>query len=1043
MRWLIAWSLRFRLLVLALAAAIVALGVTQLRDMPVDALPEYAPPTVEIQTEALGLSAAEVEQLVTVPMEQDLLNGVAFLDDIRSQSVAGLSRILLVFEPGTDIFRARQVVAERLTQAHALPNVSKPPQMLQPLSSTNRVMMIGVSSSSVSAIQLSVLARWTVVPRLLGVPGVANVSIWGNRDRQLQVQVDPERLRDLGVSLEQVIETTGNSLWVSPLSFVEASTPGTGGFIDTPNQRLGIQHVSTIRTATDLARVRLDDTGGRNLRLGDVASVVEDHQPLIGDAVVHGGDGLLLVVEKFPNASALEVTRGVDAAIAAMRPGLSGVEFDSGVYRPARFLDRAIDNVAKALLIGALLLILALGALFFRWRTVLVGLVTIPLSIVAAALVLHALGETLNSMLLAGLAAAVVLVVDDVIVDADSVARRVRQRRAETDDKSAAAVVLEATIESRSAALYGTLIVALAVVPLFFLEGVADAFFPSIAAAFLLALAASMLVALTIAPALTLLFLSKEGREPAESPLLQRLAHAHERVLSRVLGKPVALLLAVGALVVVLGAAAPFFRQSLLPTFHETELLIRWDGPPGTSLPEMNRITGRATRELRRVEGVRGVGAHVGRAVTADQVVGVNSGEIWVSIDPAADYDATLARVKAVVAGYPGLSSSVGTYSNEKVREVLSGADEDVVVRLYGEDLDVLATKAKEVEQRLAAVDGLVDPKIQLPAAEPTLEVKVDLAAARRYGIKPGDVRRAAATLLSGITVGSLFEAQKVFDVVVWGDPDTRSSLTSVRRLLIDTPDGGHVRLGQVAAVRIAPNPTVIDRQGVSRFVDVGASVRGRDLGAALNDVEATLQKVDFPLGFNAVVIAAEGQPWLRVLSIAVAAAIGILLLLQAMFGSWRLAALLFATLPLTVAGGLMAALLDGRTLSLGSYIGLFVALGLGARNGIFLIRSYRQLEHNSAGALGPELVVRATREQFGRVAASAVAGTVVLLPVVVAGATAGYEVIHPLAAVVLGGLVTSTLVSLFVVPAVYLRYGAGHERVVAVAATGLAQVGS
>ena len=429
MRWIVGSSLRFRGLVVALAVAILALGITQLRDMSVDVLPEFGPTTVEVQTEALGLSAPEVEQLITVPMEQDLLNGVAFLDDIRSESVPGLSRILMIFEPGTSIFRARQAVAERLTQAHALPNVSKPPQMLQPVSSTNRVLMVGVSSQSTSAIEMSVLARWTIVPRLMGVPGVANVAIWGQRDRQLQVQVDPERLRDRNVSLSQVIESTGNALWFSPLSFVEASTPGTGGFIDTANQRLGIQHFSPITTAATLSQVALEDTNGRRLQLGDVASVVENHQPLIGDAVVKNGRGLVLVVEKFPDASALDVTRGVEDAINSMRPGLSGLEFDTTVYRPASYIDKAISNVRLALIAAAVLLALVFTAFLGRWRAAVVGLVTIPLSIITGALVLYALGKTMNAMVLAGLVAALVLVIDEAVVDIDNITRRLRRHR--------------------------------------------------------------------------------------------------------------------------------------------------------------------------------------------------------------------------------------------------------------------------------------------------------------------------------------------------------------------------------------------------------------------------------------------------------------------------------------------------------------------------------------------------------------------------------------------------------------------------------------
>ncbi len=1029
MRWIVGSSLRFRSLVVAIAAGTVALGVMQLRNMSVDVLPEFGPTTVEVQTEALGLSASEVEQLITVPMEQDLLNGVAFLGDIRSESVPGLSRILLVFEPGTDMYTARQAVAERLTQAHALPNVSKPPQMLEPLSSTNRVMMIGVSSKGLSPIKMSVLARWTIVPRLMGVPGVANVAIWGNRDRQLQVQVDPERLRDLGVSLGQVIESTGNALWFSPLSFVEASTPGTGGFIDTANQRLGIQHFSPITTADTLAEVTLEGTKGKKLRLADVSSVVEDHQPLIGDAVVNDGRGLLLVVQKFPDASALDVTRGVEHAIDNMKPGLSGLEFDTTLYRPASYIDKSIHNLRVALIAGVVLLLLVLAGFMWWWRAALVGLVAIPLSVITGALVLYALGKTMNALVLAGLVAAMVLVIDEVVVDIDNVVRRLCRHREEGSDKSTAAILLEVVLEVRGAAVYGTLVVALALIPLFFLTSVSGEFFPSIAVAFLLALAASTVVALTLTPALSMLFLSGTRRDRGDSPLVRRLRRGYGGVLSRVARRPYPVYVA--AVVVVLAgiAAAPHLKQSLLPRFKETQLLIRWDGAPGTSLPEMNRITGLASRELRSLPGVRNVGAHVGRAVTADQVVGVHSGEIWVTIDPKADYDATLASVKEVAAGYPGLSGNVQTYSNERVREVLSGASDDVVVRIYGEDEAVLRTKAREIRHVLSGIHGLVDEHVRLPATEPSLEIEVSLAAAERYGIKPGDVRRAAATLLSGIAVGSLFQEQKVFDVVVWGTPETRGSLTGLRQLLIDTPAGGHVRLGQVADVRIVPSATVIRRQAVSRYVDVAANVHGRNVGAAAHDVRRALEQVAFPLEVHPEVLAAKGQPEGRLISIGIAALIGILLLLQVAFSSWRLATLCLLTLPIAVVGGLLAALADGGTLSFGSYVGFFAVFGLAARNSILSISRYRQLEQRDREPFGPELVLRGAGECLPPILMGATATALVFLPLVIAGPIAGFELVHPMAVVILGGLITSTLLTLFVLPTLYLRFGSSSGR--------------
>jgi CzcA family heavy metal efflux pump len=1024
MRWVIDSSLRFRLLVVALASALLVVGSTRLGGMPADVLPEFAPPTVEIQTEALGLSAPEVEQLITVPMEQDLLNGVAFLDDIRSESVPGMSRILLIFEPGTDLFRARQVVAERLTQAHALPQVSKPPQMLQPLSSTKRVMIIGVSSRSLSALEMSVLARWTIAPRLVGVPGVANVAIWGQQDRQLQVQVEPDRLRAQGVSLSQVIESTANSLWVSPLTFVEASTPGTGGFIDTANQRLGIQHLSPIRTAADLAQVRVEDTRGKKLQLGDVATVVESHQPLIGDAVVNDGRGLLLVVEKFPDANSLRVTSGVEQALDTLQPGLPGIEFDTTVYRPASYIERSIDNLTLALVVGLALVALVVGLFFFRWRTALISIVVIPLTLVVAVLVLYGFGTTMNPVVLAGLAAALVLVIDDAIVDVENITRRLRQRRRDGSDTSMAKTILEASLQVRRATIYATLIIALAVVPVFVLERTAGAFFPDLAAAYLAALAISMVVALTVTPALAMLLFSRARLDGEESPLVRLLQNGYAAGLSRIIHRPRVAYVAVGALLVATAAAVPFLSQSLLPTFKEGELLVRWDGPPGTSLPEMNRITALASRELRSVPGVRDVGAHVGRAVTGDQVVGVNSGELWVSIDPGADYDATVSSIHRVLGGYPGLSRDVQTYSQGRVREILTGTDEDVVVRLYGENLKVLATQAEKLRRALSGIDGMADAHVVLPTEEPTLEVQVDLAKAQRHAIKPGDVRRAATTLLSGIQVGSLFEQQKVFDVVVWGTPDTRNSLTSVRRLLIDTPTGGHVRLEDVADVRIAPSPGVIKRQNVSRYVDVAANVGGRNRDDVVADVERRLQGVAFPVEYHAEVLSADRQPVGRLISIGIAAAIGIFLLLQAFLGSWRLAALSFATLPIAVAGGALAALATGGRLSLGSYIALFAVFGFATRSSVLLLDRFRQLQREEGDAFGAELVLTGARERFAPVVMTGVATGLVFIAVLIIGDRPGFELLRPAAAVLLGGLVTSVLLTLFVLPLLYLRFG-------------------
>jgi len=1038
MRWIVGSSLKFQFLVVVLAAVVMAVGIVQLGNMPVDVLPEFSPPYVEIQTEALGLSAEEVEQMITVPMEQDLLAGVAWADVIRSESVPGLSSVLIFFEPGTDIFRARQMVSERLSQAAVgLPHVSRPPTMIQPLSSSSRFMIVGLSSKDLSLIEMSVLARWVIGPRLMGVPGVANVAVWGQRDRQLQVLVDPERLRAQGVSLQQVIETTGNALWVSSLSYLEASSPGTGGFIDTPNQRLGVWHVLPISSPEDLAQVPVDDT--KSLVLGDVAELVEDHQPLIGDAIINDSPNLLLVVEKLPGVNTLEVTRGVEATLDALRPGLAGIEFDATLFRPATFIEMAIANLTRTLVIGAVLAVLVLGAFLYGWRTALISLVAIPMSLVAALLVLYLWGATLNTVLLAGLVISLGVVIDDAVVDIEHIVQRLRQHRQQGTDSpnsvraSPATIILEASLELRSALIFATLIIALAVMPVFFMEGESGALFQPLAVAYVLAVLASMLVALTVTPALSLILLSSMSTAPLErreSPLIPWLQRSYDQALSRIIQMPRRVYATVAVLVVaglvVLPSLGP---KQLLPSFKEPYVLIQLDGAPGTSYTAMDRIVARASSELRSTPGVQNVGAHVGRAVFGDQVVGINSARLWVKVDPKADHDATVAAIQETIDGYAGLDREVGTYLQETLRPPPTSASNSLTVRVFGENLDVLRSEAEKVRQALAEINGVADSQVNLPIDEPTLEIEVDLAAAQTHGIKPGDVRRAAAVLLSGLQVGALFEEQKVFDVVVWSTPETRKSLTGVRELLIETP-GGYVRLGDVAEVRIVAAPTVIRREAISPYLDVAFNVQGRDARAVTRDVETTLQDFAFPLEYHAVVLneyAARQAAQQRILLAALVAAIGIFLLLQASSDSWRLAVVTFVTLLAALVGGALAALAGGGPLSLSALFGLLAVLGIAARNGVLLISHCRRLEQEGQ-AFGPGLVLRGARERLAPMVMTALTTGLALLPLVLFGDIPGHEVVRPMAIVILGGLVTSTLLNLFVIPTLYLRFGTRPE---------------
>jgi Cu/Ag efflux pump CusA len=1041
-------SLKFRLIVVAAAALVMGLGFTQLRSASVDVLPEFTPPYIEIQTEALGLSAEEVEELITVPLEADLLNGVEGVDVIRSKSLAGLSSIVLVFKSDFDLYRGRALVQERLTQqgAAALPNVSKPSVMLQPYSSASRMLVFGLSSDQVSPIEKSVIARWTIQPRLLGVPGVANVSIWGFRDRQLQVLVDPERLRDRGVTLQQVVETAGNAQVSTPLSFLEGSTPGTGGFIETPQQRLGVRHVLDQLTDPEtLGRVPVESTGGR-LQLSDVANIVEDHQPLIGDAVVNDSGGLLLVVEKFPGANTLDVTKGVETALADLAPGLGGMKPDTSIFRPATFIENATDNFALAVMIAAAILALMIAAFLYQARTLLITVITIPLSLLAAVLVLDMLGETFNAISFAGLAIALLVVIDDAVVGTENIARHLHRQREAGSDRPVADIVRQATHEIRRPLTYATMIALLAVLPVAVMAGRPGAFVDPLVLAYGLAVVVSMVVAMTVTPALSLLVFSRGSAVRRESPLLRGSRRGYDAAFSRVIGRSRAVLIGAVAAVAIGIAVIPLLSTSLIPSFKDRDLLVSLNAEPGTSNPRMTEIATQVSRELRSLPGVDNVAAQIGRAINGDQLVDVNSAKLVVSIDSDADYSRTISSIEDAVADVEGARSDLITYSEQKIRDVgalragdnpvtgdglnvLTGSTRPLVVRVFGQDLDVLRREAAKVRTLVSQVDGVVDPRIDLPVEQPNVEIEVDLAKARQFGVRPGDVRRAATTLVSGLNVGSVFEQQKVFEVVVQGTAETRRSVSDVRNLLIDTPSGGHVRLAEVADVRIGSSPIAIERDAVSRYLDVEANVSGRSLGDVAGDIQSRLRESVFPLEYHAKVITESTASEIgttTMLLVAVAALCAAFLLMQAAFTSWRLALLGIAVLPVALVGGVLGALINGAELSLGALIGFLAVFALAVRLSMTLLRHFQDLERYGEETFGTELIRRGVGERFGPVLTSAAAGAAVALVFVILGSRPGLEIVSPMAVVVLGGLITTTLLVLFVLPALYLRFGGG-----------------
>jgi CzcA family heavy metal efflux pump len=1038
MRTIVKASLRFRWIVLFLAAATLALGFVQIPNTKVDVFPEFAPPEVEIQTIAVGNSSEEVEQLITVPIEDQLV-GIEGLAELRSKSVAQLSSIRLIFERGADELKARQLVQERLAQVSpTLPTWASPPFMMPALSATSRILKIGLTSDTISPTELSEIAYWKVRARLLRVPGVAQVALYGERIPQRHIQVDPKKLAEHDVTLRQVMDAGADAVEAGLMQYTDGAVVGTGGFIEEGDKRYNIRHVQPIVDPEQIGKIPVVERDGKVIRMADLSRVVIDPGPLIGDGVVDDGFGLLLIVQKYRGANTVEVTRGVEEAMHQMQPGLPGIAVDTTIFRPTTFIEQSLDNLRIAMLLGIGLVALIIIAFLFEWRTAFISLIAIPLSLVAAVLILDAGGVTINVMVLAGLVVAIGVVVDDAIIDVENVVRRLREARAGGSTASTFSIVLNASVEVRSAITYATVINVIAVVPVLFLAGLSGSFFRPLVLSYALAVLVSMVVALTVTPALCLLLLSRGGLGK-ESPLTRVLKRGYGAILAPLIRKPLPAMALTLALFIGGVLAVPTLGSQLLPNFKERDFLMHWLTEPSTSVTEETRISVLACRDLKEIEGVRNCGAHIGQAYLADEIYGVYFGENWISVSPEVDYDETLEKVHRVVESYPGLYRDVQTYLRERIKEVLTGASESIVVRIYGPDLAELQAVAEDIEHRIGDIPGIDDAHADLQTDLPHIEVETNLEKARAVGLTPGEIRRQTSALIASEEVSDIFARGRAYDVHVTVIPEARDSVTDVENMQLDTPSGRKVMLKDVAIVKMGPTPNAVLREKQSRYIDVGANVEGRPLNQVVDEVEQRVEGVTFPLGYHADVIgesteldAAEDT----LLAFGIAAGVATLLLLHVAFGSFRPALLTFVLLPMALVGGAIAVWMSGRVLSLGSLVGFLAVFGIAARNGILMISHFERLEREEGVKFGPGLVLQGAKERLAPIMMTALATGLALVPLVVAGSIPGHEIEHPMAIVIVGGLVTATLVNLFVLPSLYLAFGKSKREKAELAAT-------
>ena len=1003
-----------RIIVLIVSLILVSVGLNTIRQAPLDVFPEFAPIKVEVQTEAPGLSTEEIEQLISMPLEQ-ALNGTPQLKTLRSKSVLGLSSVVLLFEEGTNLNQSRQFVQERLSLAATrLPSAAKPPVLMPPLSSLSRVLKIGVTSKHLSQMDISTLTMWTIRPHLMSVPGVANVAVWGQRDKQLQILIDPNRLRAFGLSLPQIIKASG-----------DAASIESGGFVDFPNQRIAVRHTNLSTEPEELAKTVVDFKNGSPIRLGDVANIAIGTPPAIGDAVINHGDGLLLIVEKNPNANTIEVTKKVEAAIAELKPALKQLEIDSTIFRPATFIERAIANLQNALLLGAALVAMILIVFLRNKRAAIISICAIPLSLVTAVLVLTALNVSMNTMVIAGLVIALGEVVDDAIIDVENILRRLQLNQLLPAPQSKLSVVINASLEVRSAVVYATMIVMVVFLPVLFLDGIAGAFFKPLALAYLFAILASLLVALTVTPVLAFMLLDAKVNQ--ETTFVTWLRSKYSHLLDTTLLRPKKTFVAATIALISTSAGSLLLGSEFLPEFKETDFLMHFLERPGASIEQMKKMSLRASHDLLSISGVRNFGAHIGRAEAADEVVGPNFTELWISIDQDVNYEQTVSAIQKAMQGYSGIFTDVQTYLKERSKEVLSGSSASIVVRLYGPDLAVLRQQADLIKKTMQSVDGISDLKVESQVLIPQIEIRLKQEAAQRYGINTNDIRKVTSTVLKGTKVGEVYETQQKVDVVVIGNLESKLDLTAIQQLPIDSVFGSQLKVKDVAEVYIVGMPNEIKREAASRRIDIVANAKNRDLGSVAAEVEAKVSNLTFPTGYYPQFLGehtAQKAASKKLLGLTALMLLAIVLIVYIDFKSYRHTMIFLASLPFALMGGVIGVYISGGTVSLGSIVGFIAVLGIAARNGILLISHYRHLNINEGMPLNIDLIKRGSQERLVPILMTALAATLALCPILFKGPISGYEIEYPLAVVVISGMLSSTLLNLILLPSIFLKFG-------------------
>ena len=1015
------FSLRFRSVVLALALAFLGYGIYSLTQARFSVFPEFAPPLITIQTESPGLSPEQVELLVTQPVE-NAVNGVTGIDSLRSSSIQGLSVITVVFRNDSDIYRDRQLVTERLsTVAGQLPQSVHPPIMVPLKSTTGEVLVIGLTSDRQSLMELRTVADWTLQPRLLAVPGVASVSIFGGEVKQLQVQFLPKKLVQYNLSLDDVIAAAKKATAVLG-----------AGFVEDGNQRLILRPTGQPVTPEQIAATVLVRQNGANVMLGQVADVREGTAPPFGAALIQGKTGVILNINAQYGSNVIEVTRQVEQALHQLNPALQrqGIEMQPDLFRPVNFINTSIHNIRNSLLLGAALVIVVLFLFLFDLRTAAISCTAIPLSLLAAITIMDKMGFALNTMTLGGLAIAIGEVVDDAVIDVENILRRLRQNAASENPRPVFDIVLSASLEVRSAVVYATFAVALIFMPVLTLSGLAGRIFAPLGIAYILSILASLVVALTVTPALSMILLTHRRLRAEEPTVVHWLRARYVTVLEQIERMP-KLVIGFAVATTICGIATlPFFSTSFLPELHEGHYIVHMISVPGTSLDESLRRGRQVTSALEKLPFVRLVGQRVGRAELADDTWGPHYSEIEVDLKPMSgeEEEAAQGQIRKTLAQLSGLSFSMETFLTERIQETISGYTASVVANIYGTDLDQLDQEAQQVTRVLIGIRGARDVQMQAPPGTPEIAVDLNTPELQHWGFDPVTVLDDIHTAYEGEQVGNVYEGNRVFGVDVILPPSLRSRVDAVSQLPLRNPEGIYVPLGQLASVYQTSGRYAVLHDGARRVQTITLNVAGSDTGAFVRSAQRELAaKVKLAPGdyvqFTGTA-EAEAQSRRDLLTHSSLAALGIILLLSIVLMNARNLLLVLANLPFALVGGILAVFAGGGMLSLGAMIGFVTLFGITVRNSIMLISHFEHLVSVEGREWGHRTAIDGASERLVPILMTALVTALGLLPLAIGSNAPGQEIEGPLAIVILGGLITSTALNLLVLPTLALRFG-------------------